>query len=288
MLQAHPWPFAVAAVAVLIALAVPVLGLRTAMPSIEVVPADARVRQGYELVQRQMGVGAPGAVTIVAPAAEAEQGARTARDSAGIVAVTPPQPAADDSGLVLLQAVPGVDPSSPRVGEIVAGLRAELPASALVGGARGESRSATGAGRLSADRRRGDPGARVRPAAARVAGAGDRGAGHRRESALDRSRFEVGGQRKGKTMVGDEASIAQVLNRLRRAHGQLAGVIAMIEAGRDCKDVVTQLAAVSRALDRAGFKIVASGLRECMTGETGDGREPMTEEELEKLFLALA
>lgn len=62
----------------------------------------------------------------------------------------------------------------------------------------------------------------------------------------------------------------------------------MIEAGRDCKDVVTQLAAVSRALDRAGFKIVASGLRECMTGETGDGREPMTEEELEKLFLALA
>ncbi|GGN81145.1 metal-sensitive transcriptional regulator [Nocardia rhizosphaerihabitans] len=89
-------------------------------------------------------------------------------------------------------------------------------------------------------------------------------------------------------MVGDEASIAQVLNRLRRAHGQLAGVIAMIEAGRDCKDVVTQLAAVSRALDRAGFKIVASGLRECMTGETGDGREPMTEEELEKLFLALA
>lgn len=62
----------------------------------------------------------------------------------------------------------------------------------------------------------------------------------------------------------------------------------MIEAGRDCKDVVTQLAAVSRALDRAGFKIVASGLRECMTGETGDGRAPMTEEELEKLFLALA
>ena len=89
-------------------------------------------------------------------------------------------------------------------------------------------------------------------------------------------------------MVGNEETIAQVLNRLRRAHGQLAGVISMIEQGRDCKDVVTQLAAVSRALDRAGFKIVATGLRECLTGDTTDGSEPMTEAELEKLFLALA
>jgi DNA-binding FrmR family transcriptional regulator len=89
-------------------------------------------------------------------------------------------------------------------------------------------------------------------------------------------------------MVGDEDSIAAVLNRLRRAQGQLAGVIAMIEQGRECKDVVTQLAAVSRALDRAGFKIVATGLRECMTGKTDSGDEPMTEAELEKLFLALA
>jgi len=89
-------------------------------------------------------------------------------------------------------------------------------------------------------------------------------------------------------MVGDEDSIAAVLNRLRRAQGQLAGVIAMIEQGRDCKDVVTQLAAVSRALDRAGFKIVATGLRECITGHHADGATPMTEAELEKLFLALA
>ncbi len=89
-------------------------------------------------------------------------------------------------------------------------------------------------------------------------------------------------------MVGDDDSIALVLNRLRRAYGQLAGVISMIEQGRDCKDVVTQLAAVSSALDRAGFKIVATGLRECMTGDTANGKEPMTEAELEKLFLALA
>ncbi|VEG56593.1 transposase [Mycolicibacterium aurum] len=89
-------------------------------------------------------------------------------------------------------------------------------------------------------------------------------------------------------MVGDEDAIVAVLNRLRRAQGQLTGVISMIEQGRDCKDVVTQLAAVSRALDRAGFKIVATGMRECLTGETADGQQPMTEAELEKLFMALA
>jgi DNA-binding FrmR family transcriptional regulator len=90
------------------------------------------------------------------------------------------------------------------------------------------------------------------------------------------------------TMVGDEDAIAAVLNRLRRARGQLDGVISMIEQGRDCKDVVTQLAAVSRALDRAGFKIVATGLRECVVGEAANGGKPMSEAELEKLFLALA
>ncbi|MGV0791399.1 metal-sensitive transcriptional regulator [Mycolicibacterium sp. XJ1819] len=89
-------------------------------------------------------------------------------------------------------------------------------------------------------------------------------------------------------MVGDQQAIDGVLNRLRRAQGQLAGVIAMIEQGRDCKDVVTQLAAVSKALDRAGFKIVATGLRECMTGAQDGNETPLTEAQLEKLFLALA
>ena len=74
-------------------------------------------------------------------------------------------------------------------------------------------------------------------------------------------------------MLGDESNVAEVLNRLRRAQGQLAGVISMVEGGRDCKDVVTQLAAVSKALDRAGFKIVACGLRECaLRGECAEGK----------------
>lgn len=89
-------------------------------------------------------------------------------------------------------------------------------------------------------------------------------------------------------MAADEANMTLVLNRLRRAQGQLSGVISMIEQGRDCKDVVTQLAAVSRALDRAGFKIVATGMRQCLTGESPEGTTPLTEAELEKLFLALA
>ena len=83
----------------------------------------------------------------------------------------------------------------------------------------------------------------------------------------------------------DDAAESQVLNRLRRAQGQLAGVISMVESGRDCEEVVTQLAAVCRALDRAGFKIVASGMRQC--AEAGPG-SPMTEEQMEKMFLTLA
>ena len=68
-------------------------------------------------------------------------------------------------------------------------------------------------------------------------------------------------------MVGDEDAIAAVLNRLRRAQGQLAGVISMIEQGVTARTSSPSSPRVSRALDRAGFKIVATGLRECVTGE---------------------
>ena len=84
---------------------------------------------------------------------------------------------------------------------------------------------------------------------------------------------------------GDE--LQDVVKRLRRAEGQIRGVIAMLEDGRDCADVVTQLAAVSRALDRAGFKIIATGLRQCVTDAHG-GERSVDQERLEKLFLSLA
>ena len=83
-----------------------------------------------------------------------------------------------------------------------------------------------------------------------------------------------------------------VINRVKRAQGQLAGVLRMLEEGRDCEDVVTQLAAASRALDRAGFAIIATGLQQCLTDvEKGRANGETTEQmkaRLEKLFLSLA
>jgi DNA-binding FrmR family transcriptional regulator len=80
--------------------------------------------------------------------------------------------------------------------------------------------------------------------------------------------------------------VGDVIKRLRRAEGQLAGVIRMMEAGRDCEDVVTQLAAVSRALDKAGFAIIATGLEQCISA--GNDGSTVDRARLEKLFLSLA
>ena len=77
-----------------------------------------------------------------------------------------------------------------------------------------------------------------------------------------------------------------VVHRIKRAQGQLAGVLRMLEEGRDCEDVVTQLAAVSKALDRAGFAIVAAGLQTCLT--TGGGLDGVDTKKMERLFLSLA
>jgi DNA-binding FrmR family transcriptional regulator len=78
-----------------------------------------------------------------------------------------------------------------------------------------------------------------------------------------------------------------VLNRLRRAQGQLNAVIAAIENGGKCRDVVIQLAAVSSALDMAGFQIISAAMQKCITDEQ-DESDPMTVEDLERLFMALA
>jgi DNA-binding FrmR family transcriptional regulator len=85
----------------------------------------------------------------------------------------------------------------------------------------------------------------------------------------------------------DATVLDDVMKRLRRAQGQVGGVIRMIEEGRECGDVLTQLAAASRALDRAGFKLVATGLRECIARPKGQDGAP-SEDELERLFLSLA
>lgn len=83
-----------------------------------------------------------------------------------------------------------------------------------------------------------------------------------------------------------DSDLQQVVNRIKRAQGQLAGVLRMLEEGRDCEDVITQLAAVSRALDRAGFAIVASGLQQCLAAGASSGDADV--KRMEKLFLSLA
>ncbi|TCJ21765.1 metal-sensitive transcriptional regulator [Microbacterium sp. PI-1] len=93
------------------------------------------------------------------------------------------------------------------------------------------------------------------------------------------------------TVMSEEAGAARVaqqrkiVNRLRRAQGQLAAVITAVESGGECRDVVIQLAAVSKALDRAGYAIVASAMRNCVADPES---ESLTPDELEKLFLTLA
>ncbi|KAB1641438.1 metal-sensitive transcriptional regulator [Gulosibacter chungangensis] len=87
------------------------------------------------------------------------------------------------------------------------------------------------------------------------------------------------------TASRDEEAKRKVVNRLRRAHGQLAAVISAVEDDAHCRDVVHQLAAVTKALDRAGFLIISSALKECLTAPDG---EPADQDELERLFLSLA
>lgn len=74
-----------------------------------------------------------------------------------------------------------------------------------------------------------------------------------------------------------------VINRLKRARGQLNGIIDMLEEGRDCEDIVVQIAAVSKALDRAGFAVVAAGMRQCLVADN-----ELDTAKMEKLFLSLA
>ena len=82
----------------------------------------------------------------------------------------------------------------------------------------------------------------------------------------------------------DKDEMKKVSNRLKRAQGQLAAVVRMVDEGGDCADLVMQLSAVSKALDRAGFAIIASGMKQCLTDEENGTADV---QKLEKLFLSL-
>ena len=131
----RPLAWGLASLVILLALAAPIIGLKTAMPSIKVLPEDASARVGYDQVKAAFGDGAPGTLTIVAKKADGARTAQVVTADPGIGAAMPPVPASDGAGLVIVQAVPEVDPSDPALRSTVDRLRADLPGSAVVGGA---------------------------------------------------------------------------------------------------------------------------------------------------------
>ncbi|GAB2984193.1 metal-sensitive transcriptional regulator [Nocardioides montaniterrae] len=83
----------------------------------------------------------------------------------------------------------------------------------------------------------------------------------------------------------DPDQIKPLITRLKRANGHLTSVIRMLEDGSECEDALTQLAAVSKAISRGGYALVAQGLHQCLSE---GGPESVDTKKLEKLFLALA
>ncbi|MEY9966858.1 RND superfamily putative drug exporter [Streptacidiphilus sp. MAP12-16] len=130
-----PLAYGAVALVALLALAAPVIGLRTAMPSITVIPSDASARTGYTAVQQAFGPGAPGTLQIITPAAQGPTVQAQVARTPGIAFTMPVQKAADGSAWSMVQAVPTVDPSDPKLAATVDQLRAELPHGTLVGGA---------------------------------------------------------------------------------------------------------------------------------------------------------
>ncbi len=137
LLWRRPVGFGALALVILLALAIPVLGLKTGMPSIKVVPDGDGSRVAYAQVQQAFGTGAPGALQIVAPKGDAARVTAAAKADPGIAQVLPPMPGRD--GNVLLQVIPKDDPSSTAVGATIDRLRSALPAEALVGGSVAEN-----------------------------------------------------------------------------------------------------------------------------------------------------
>jgi RND superfamily putative drug exporter len=132
----RPYAYGAAALAVLVALAVPAIGLDTGMPSIKVVPADDGSRVGYTQVQEAFGPGAPGTLQVVVPSSRAAQAESVLGADSGIADVAP---ALEHEGRALLLAVPTADPSDPSVARTIERLRGTLPTEALVGGAAAEN-----------------------------------------------------------------------------------------------------------------------------------------------------
>ena len=90
------------------------------------------------------------------------------------------------------------------------------------------------------------------------------------------------------TMRLPEQTVDDILKRLRRVEGQIRGIQQMLVDGRECRDVVTQISAASKALDQAGFKLVASGLTYCLNNPEKAAEEGYDLEDVQRMFLKLA
>ena len=133
----HPYAFGSLALIVLVALIVPVFGLKTGMPSIKVVPEQDSSRVGYNQVQQSFGKGAPGTLQVVTTQADAGRVTVVAKADPGVAQVMPAMPGA--GGKALVQVVPSTDPSDRATAATIDRLRSELPAGALVGGSVAEN-----------------------------------------------------------------------------------------------------------------------------------------------------
>jgi len=87
-------------------------------------------------------------------------------------------------------------------------------------------------------------------------------------------------------ILQDEATVAAIMVRIKRAQGQLGGVVRMLEEGRNCDEIVTQMSAVSKAVHTAAFTLISASLEECILEGRSD--QKAVSEKLQKLFLSLA
>ncbi len=87
-------------------------------------------------------------------------------------------------------------------------------------------------------------------------------------------------------VLKDEATVAAITARVKRAQGQLGAVARMLEEGRNCDEIVHQMSAVAKAVNTAAFTLISASLEECIVEGRKD-KQAVTDK-LQKLFLSLA
>ncbi len=86
----------------------------------------------------------------------------------------------------------------------------------------------------------------------------------------------------------DDTVKTDLHKRLRRIEGQVRGIQNMLEEERECRDIVTQIAAVTKAMEQVGFRMLASGLTHCLQNPDESAESGYSVEDVEKMFLKLS